>query len=585
MCGIIGIIGPQERTFEEVEGAIKALSSRGPDDRGISRFAGATLGHTRLAVIDLSDAGHQPMKDSASVRTIVFNGEIYNYKELRAELEVLGHHFSSRSDTEVILKAFTQWNMRCVDHLDGQFAFAIWDDEAKTLFLARDRFGEKPLYVARTDHGLIFGSEIKALLAAGASEEIDTVSIDNFLALGYVPPWRSIYKTIKPLLPAHTATWKDNIYVEERYWQLTREPLSLSLDDAAAQVRHLLTDSVRSRMIADIEVGAFLSGGIDSGIVVRLAQQVSGKKIRTFSGGFGDTINELPYAREIAALAGTEHTEAQMHEDLLQTFRETSAYFDEPFGDSSSIPTSLISKLARQKVKVALSGDGGDELFWGYGQYTRYNHLPKLRMLAHLISGSNAYEFYKSSLLTRFSVAERQALLKDQSAIETDPTTHVDYSQAATPLEKINLTDFYMGLPGDMLAKVDRASMMHSLEVRSPFLNHGLAQFAYNLPAEYKTDGRRGKIILEKAFGDLLPQGFFTRKKQGFGPPVGPWLNLPPMRKLVGQWLAESPMVGHYLNAEIVKGYADRFLAGEENLQYKVWDLLALEAWMRTRHA
>jgi asparagine synthase (glutamine-hydrolysing) len=585
MCGIIGIAGLKGGSKASLEASIASLSRRGPDDRGIVSFSAAILGHTRLAVIDLSEAGHQPMKDSAAENTIVFNGEIFNYRALRQELEKKGHSFVSHSDTEVILKAYAQWGEACPEHLDGQFAFAIWDEKNKKLFLARDPFGEKPLYTARASTGeFLFASEIKALFATGlVSNEIDPVSLDNYLALLYVPPWRSIYKHITPLKPAHSATFKDGAYTEKRYWALKKNPLHLSIDEAAAQTRELLHASVASRMVADIEVGAFLSGGIDSGLVVRLAQQASDKKIKTFSAGFEDTINELPFAKEVAVLAGTQHTEAQIHEDLAQTFLQISSYFDEPFGDSSNIPTSLIAKLAQEKVKVALSGDGGDELFWGYGQYTRYRHLPKMQMLFNFVTGKNAFDYYRSSILTHFNVSERRALFKDSGAIEADPTVHIDYSEASTPLEKINVTDFYMGLPGDMLAKVDRSSMMHSLEVRSPFLNPALAQFAYNLPAEYKTDGRRGKIILEKAFGDLLPPGFFSRKKQGFGAPVGVWLRKPEFKKLVDEWFGSDAHIGAWLNIDEVRSYAERFYAGENNLQYKLWNLLALEAWARTR--
>ncbi|MES2006538.1 MAG: asparagine synthase (glutamine-hydrolyzing) [Patescibacteria group bacterium] len=585
MCGIIGLVNEEKLPRgEDFAKSLATLSKRGPDDSGVSRFRNAILGHTRLAIVDLTDAGHQPMKDAAREQTIVFNGEIYNYPELREELMQLGHTFVSHSDTEVILKAYTQWGKECTDHLDGQFAFAIWDDAAQRLFLARDHFGEKPLYLAETKDGLLFASEIKALLATGLVEpEIDPVSIDNYLALSYVPPWRSMYKHITPLEPAHRAVWQNGKLAKERYWQLTQEPSNLSREEAASKVREIMEKSVKSRMIADVEVGAFLSGGMDSSIVVRLAQKLTDKKLKTFSAGFEDTINELPYAREVAELAGTEHTEAQMHEDLLLTFKTVTAYFDEPFADSSNVPTTLISKLARQKVKVVLSGDGGDELFWGYGQYTRYRNLPKIETLYNTLLGKDAFDYYRSSLLTYFSPSERGRLLKDHSVIEKDPTEHIDYSQATTPLQKINLTDFYMGLPGDMLAKVDRASMSQSLEVRSPFLNSALAQLAYNLPAEYKSDGRRGKVLFKDAFGDLLPQDFFTRKKQGFGAPVFEWLQKPEVKKYVEEIFNDSPRIATYLNIDTVRNYVERLYAGDRSLKYKVWLLVVLETWIRSR--
>jgi asparagine synthase (glutamine-hydrolysing) len=551
MCGIIGIAG--ENGSQSLEKALAVLAKRGPDEHGSAEFPHATIAQTRLSIIDLA-SGHQPMRDNARDITIVFNGEIFNYKELKRELEQKGHQFSTQSDTEVILKSYLEYGEKCPEYLDGQFAFAIWDNEKEKLFLARDRFGEKPLYIVRKGDTLLFASEIKALLATGlVSQEIDQTSLDNYLTLLYVPPWRSIYKEITPLPPAHRAVWQNGTYTQGRYWQLTREPSARSFDESAAKVKELLTESVRSRMVADVEVGAFLSGGVDSSIVVRLAQQVSPKKIKTFSAGFEGFIDELPYAAEIAALAGTEHRPTQVQEDLLTTFLAVSAYFDEPFGDSSNVPMSLISALAHKEVKVALSGDGGDELFLGYGQYRQYHHLPKAKKLLSLLSGSNAYKYYKKNTLTHFSIEERKELLKDKNAVEEDPTSHVDLSEAETPLEKINLLDFYMGLPGDMLTKVDRASMMHSLEVRSPFLNPTLAQFAYNLPAEYKTDERRGKLILEKAFGELLPPGFFSRKKQGFGAPVKNWLMKPEFRKQVEEWFTNEALCAKFLNIDVVK--------------------------------
>lgn len=584
MCGIIGVIGLKEPTERLLAASIDSLAHRGPEDQGTLLFPRAALGHTRLSFIDLSPSGHQPMRDTAQDIAITFNGEIYNYKVLRAALEKKGHVFSTHSDTEVILKSYIEYGEKCPDYLEGQFAFAIWDNKAESLFLARDRFGEKPLYVARVGNTLIFGSEIKALLATGlVKPDIDPVSIDNYLTLLYVPPWRSMYKNITPLKPAHRAVWNNNIYTEERYWQLTKEESKDSFEDAAQKVRTILTSAVRASMVADVEVGAFLSGGTDSSLVVRLAQQESSRPLKTFSAGFEGFIDELPYAQEIATLAGTDHHAAHMKDDLVATFLAVSKYFDEPFGDSSNVPTSLIATLARKQVKVALSGDGGDELFYGYGHYTRHNHLPKVQTLLNFVSGLDPYHYYTKNLLQQFSVRERMRLLKDPSALERDPTIHVDLAQAETPLEKINLIDFYLSLPGDMLTKVDRASMMHSLEVRSPFLNHHLAHYAYNLPAHYKTDGRRGKIILEKAFGDLLPPGFFTRKKQGFGAPVKNWLMKPEFRELIDEWFTQDAHIGAYLNIEVVTNYIQRFYGGDTSLQYKVWSLLALEAWLRSR--
>ncbi len=583
MCGILGAASKNNIATDVLGDSLATLAHRGPDDQGVVSFPHAILAHTRLSIIDLS-TGHQPMRDSYRDIIVVFNGEIYNYKELRKELEAKGHQFSTQSDTEVILKSYIEYGDVCPEKLDGQFAFALWDNARERLFLARDRFGEKPLYITNQGDTILFASEIKALLATGnVKSEIDPVSLDNYLSLMYVPPWRSIYKDIAPLPPAHRAVWEKGTYRQESYWKLTKDPVTLSLDDAAAKVRALMEESVRSRMVADVEVGAFLSGGMDSSIVVRLAQKISGRPLKTFSAGFEGFIDELPYAKEIADIAHTEHHPAQIKENLADIFLSVSRYFDEPFADSSNIPTSLISRLAREKVKVALSGDGGDELFWGYGHYTRFNHLPKLQKIFSAFSGGDAYTYFKQTALSQFSFKERASLLKNNSAQEQDLTSHLDLSEAHTPLEKINLLDYYLGLPGDMLTKVDRASMLHSLEVRSPFLNPELAQFAYNLPAEYKTDGRRGKIIFEKAFGDLLPSDFFTRKKQGFGAPLAAWLNKPEFKKLIEEWFTPEAKIETLLNLEEVKKYIEAFYKGDASLQYKVWVLLSLEAWLRTR--
>lgn len=582
MCGIIGLVEKEKGPHASLARSLATLSRRGPDDSGSFEFPYCAIAQTRLSIIDLA-TGHQPMKDASKDIAIVFNGEIYNYKTLKKTLEEKGHTFVTQSDTEVLLKAYIEYGEKCPEHLDGIFAFGIWDNEKETLFLARDRFGEKPLYYTEHNGQFLFASEIKALLAAGASAELDMTSLDNYLSLMYVPPWRSIYKNIKTLLPAHSATYRHGELTIQKYWGIKREPLTLSLKEAASRVREALTHSVTSRMVADVEVGTLLSGGIDSSLVTVLAQQSSPKQLKTFSMGFEGLINELPFAAEVARAAETEHTEAQASTNLVNAFEEVSAYFDEPFGDSSNVPMHLISSLASKKVKVVLSGDGGDELFWGYGHYRKHHHLPKITKLLNMLTGTDPYTYYKKNLAQYFSPSERRRLLKDTSAIEEDPTTHIDYSEASTPLEKINLTDFYMGLPGDMLTKVDRASMMHSLEVRSPFLDPVLVQLAYNLPPEYKSNKTQGKLILEEAFHDTFPEGFFKRKKQGFGAPVGKWLHKPEFRTLVATVLDADARIGQWLAMDAVKKYVDRFYAGEEHLQYKVWLLLSLEMWTRTR--
>ncbi len=580
MCGIIGLIGGNPETRESaVSHALSALARRGPDAHGVVDFPNSTLGHTRLSIIDISTGG-QPMKDRATANTIIFNGEIYNYKALRTKLEHKGHAFATTSDTEVILKCYAEYGDSCPEHLDGQFAFAIWDDARQRLFMARDRFGEKPLFYSQSGSMFLFASEIKALLATGlVNTTLDRTSLDNYLALYFIPPWRSIYRDITPLLPAHRAVYENGTLKIERYWKLERKPFAISYDDAAFRVRELLSQSAESRMVADVEVGVFLSGGIDSSIVTALAQSHAKGKLKSFSAGFDEHINELPYAREVAEHVGTDHYERNVPV-LLDDIRAVTRYYDEPMGDSSNVPTALISKLAREKVKVALSGDGGDELFFGYGHYRAHWHLPKMKKLFALLLRYDPHALYTRSGITMFRPAERARLFRDAGAIETDPTTRVDLSAAETPLQKINLLDIYLKLPGNMLTKVDRSSMMHSLEVRSPFLNPELAQFAFNLPDEFKTDRGRGKLILEKACGDLLPRPVFHRKKQGFGAPVKHWLKEPALEKLLREMFGSDARVGGFLRMEAVHSYINAFYAGEP-VSYKLWVLFALELWMR----
>lgn len=557
--------------------AVPTLAKRGPDAQAHVVLDGAVLGHARLSIIDLA-TGAQPMVDEHAA--ITFNGEIFNYQELRRELEKKGHHFSTTSDTEVILKAYKEYGDTCPEYLDGQFAFAIWDSARKRLFMARDRFGEKPFFYSQQDGVFIFGSEIKALIATGlVKTELDRTSLDNYLALYFIPPWRSIYSGITPLPPAHRAVFENGTLRVEKYWSIKRSPVTLSYEDAAMQVRDLLSASVKSRMIADVEVGVFLSGGIDSSIVTALARSHASTPLKSFSAGFDEYRNELPYAREVAKHLGTDHYERNIPVSL-EAIEAVTRYYDEPLGDSSNIPTALISQLAREKVPVALSGDGGDELFFGYGHYRAHWQLPTHKKILAEVLGYTPDRLFRRSHLNMFSVGERQRLWKEPGAIERDPTTHIDLSEAETPLQRLNLLDFYLKLPGDMLTKVDRSSMMHSLEVRSPFLNHELAEFAFNLPDAYKTSHTQGKIILEKAFGDMLPSTVFSRKKQGFGAPVKEWLNAEPIRSKLQEML-KDPRCASYVNVDVMRFYSEDFYRGNEALGYKLWMLFALELWMR----
>jgi len=580
MCGIISIIG-KGAVEASLEGAIETLKHRGPDSHGSMQFDGAALGHTRLAIIDLSPSGHQPMRDNAKNIAITFNGEIYNYKELRAELEAKGHHFSTPSDTEVILKAYQEYGRECPKYLDGMFAFVIWDDEKKQAFMARDRFGKKPLFYAHTPDGkFVAGSEIKALKAAGAKPEIDPAGIDAYLTLMYVPPWRTIYKNVHTILGGHSAVYKDGKLNVQQYWKLERTPIAISYDDAKEKVRQLFTAAVKKRMLAaDVEVGSFLSGGVDSTLVTAYAQTYLEKPIKTFSLGYGAEINELPFAEEASKKIDTDHYTLQATSELTDELEKILAYFDEPHGDSANFPQHLVSELASKHVKVALSGDGGDELFMGYGWYFQHWHRPKLMQLKAALF-SNPYKEYLKSI-TVFPASMRRTLLKDAKNIN-----HESIGQLVSPtsdsIQNINAYDLSTYLPGQLLTKVDQASMMHGLEVRCPLLDHQLAEFVVNLPQEYKMNRGTGKLLLKDLLAEIMPRAFVDRKKQGFGAPVRKWLGEDKMRTYVERQFAEGARVYEYLHEDAVRSFIKKVYASKNPKgYYRLWVLLCLEIWLQ----
>ena len=584
MCGILAATGKDTDTDE----ALRCLSHRGPDDRGVMRFpasgnnSGATLAQTRLAIIDLSSSGHQPMKDNARDIAVTFNGEIYNYKELRHELEAKGHMFSTQSDTEAILKAYLEYGEECPKHLDGMFAFVLWDNEKKQMFLARDRFGKKPLVYAYTDQGeLVASSEIKALRALGIKPQLDPAGLDLYLALMYSPPWRTVYKNVFTLLPAHCAVFKDGKLVAAKYWELPRAPLTISYGDAKEELRRLFTDAVRKRMLAaDVEVGSLLSGGVDSTLVTAYAQKFLDKPIKTFALGYGDTINELPFAEQASKAIGTDHYTLQATSNLTEELEHMLEYFDEPHGDSADFPQHLVSGLAGSKVKVALAGDGGDELFLGYGNYFAYWNRPKLASLKNALF-SNPYREHLRSI-TVFPASMRRELLKDTSGVGREAIDTLVPDMPGNGIDKINMFDILTYLPGQLLTKVDQASMMHSLEIRCPLLDYQLAEFAFNLPEEYKTDRKTGKIILKDLLRELMPNEFVDRKKQGFGAPVRKWLSEEKMQAYVRQQFAPNSPIFAVINEKVALSFIEKtFSSQNPKYYYQLWVLLCLAIWMR----
>lgn len=606
MCGISAIISPgREPAPDVIERMTDRLAHRGPDAKGHKRLSGCHLGHTRLSIIDLG-TGAQPMSDASGRYWITFNGEIYNYRELREELRKKGWCFNTNSDTEVIMVAFAAWGKDCLHRFRGMVAFVIWDTQTREAFAARDLFGEKPLYYAvARDGALLFSSEIKGLLASGLiAPRLDLAAVDAFLALGYVPPDRTIYENVKTLPPGHYLEWNRGRVHVTRYWFPRLETCEVSLDEAAEHLRELLQQAVRRQMVADVPVGAFLSGGLDSSTIVALMQRQSNRPVKTFSVGFGDYINELPYARAVAERYHTEHHEIDLGAPpVAEMLQRMATVYDEPFADTSNIPTYLISEFASAHVKVVLSGDGGDELFGGYAWYRPLAVSERVtgslakwvlfrilsRMLRERIRSLHRYsvavglasrwpDMWLRAAMSNvwFRDRERRDLWADRGK-EARSGFPGDYFRPPRDTEGLN-RGFYFDLtsylPGDILVKVDRAAMAHGLETRPPFLDRDLVEFALSLPASLKVNGEREKILLRHACEQYWPAEMRARAKQGFGSPCGVWLGLPEVRGVQKRIFAKGSRL-----RDLLPGLS----AGSHRYgPYKTWILLVLGLWLET---
>ena len=618
-------------------GACERLAHRGPDDSGLyfEENAGIGFAHRRLSVIDLSSAGHQPMSTDDGKLHISYNGEIYNFKQIRNILEQLGHKFISATDTEVVLKAYLQWGTGCLEKFSGMFALAIWDNRNQTLFLARDRLGIKPLYyhLSENHNTLLFSSELKALMAFGGfTKEVNPDSIPLFFHYQYIPAPRTIFKNTYKLLPGHFLIYNgDNVKTEE-YWGLPE--LSPSATDSGPdeeeylqRLDDVLTRAVSDRLISDVPLGALLSGGIDSSVVVALMQKVSATPARTFSIGFKEQgYNEAPWAAKVAQHLKTEHTELYVSaKDALEVIPRLPDYYDEPFADSSAIPTFLVSHLTRQKVTVALSGDGGDEQFAGYVRYwtTRtmaasFNRwpLPAKKMLAKALGGfpsswiEKCYRPSRRFLPQRLRVAnfpdKWQKLLKlmDETRIselyrmticlwsareisemlsQELPRSRYEETFEQTVdwplLSRLMRVDQKTYLPDAMLTKVDRASMANSLEVRVPLLDHRVVEFSAVLPESLKYRNGTGKYLLKKLLSRYLPTNLFERPKMGFGVPIDRWLRFELKDLLLDYLSAERLKREGLFDAEQVEKKVKEHLSGQLNHQYRLWSLLMWQMW------
>jgi asparagine synthase (glutamine-hydrolysing) len=566
MCGIAVILpGSAVRTSPfAIQRMTDALIHRGPDAQAVVRLPGCHLGHTRLSVIDLNTGG-QPMSDPTGQFTIVFNGEIYNYRSLRSELESLGHVLRTTSDTEVLLHACIRFGAEAPQRLNGQFAFAFWNARDQALLAARDRFGEKPLFWARGRHGeLLLASEIKAILASELIEpQIDPISVDAYLGLHYVPPHRTIYENVHTIAPAHTAEWENGRFHSTRYWQPRIGENDLDATEAVAEIARRLDTAVQRQMTADIPVGAFLSGGLDSTTIVALMQRQSASPVSTFSVGFGDLINELPFASDVARQYGTDHHELQMDIDVAENLQRMNQVYDEPFADSSNIPTYLVAEYARQHLKVVLSGDGGDELFGGYEWY---------RPLLDPSADDDA--FRRHLLQSTHVLADRRQLWAMNQPESSDHLTAL-YRSELRGVDAAVSFDCHCYLPGDILVKVDRAAMAHGLESRAPFLDVELAEFVLGLSAKLRFGDRRFKGLLRAAFQHLWPSSVRGRAKQGFGAPVRAWLELPAVKE---SWI-EAQRPDGPLNA-LLPGLSQ--ITADLRPQRK-WTMLCLAQWLESR--
>ena len=628
MCGICGVVYGDGRAPDKgvLKRANDSIAHRGPDDEGSLIDGPAALAMRRLAIIDLN-TGHQPLSYASERYWIVFNGEVYNYQELRAGLEARGHKLATKSDTEAVLALYSERGEKCVDDLRGMFAFAIWDRRDKVLFAARDRIGKKPLvYAHRPDGTLLFGSELRCLFAldGGLSRAIDPVSVDMFLSLQYIPSPRTIYKEARKLPPGHTMTWKAGKLDVRRYWDLPlgQPPVTKDFEEGKRLLRAELTESVRLRMIADVPLGAFLSGGVDSSIVVALMAQLSPKPVKTFSIGFDDEkFTETHYARMVADRYKTEHTEFVVKQEMADVLPKLAWHYGEPYADASALPTYYVARETRKFVTVALNGDGGDENFAGYIRYFAMKAArvadvlpgPALSILkagAELLPEHDAplgtiwraKRFLRSVLSTDlpgrhlkmvgfFAEDDKPGLYSDDFKKKLGGSIHeaaryMSAAFAATEGEdfvnRMLAVDFKTYLPECLMAKVDIATMACSLEGRSPLLDHKFVELAYRMPGDWKLKGLRGhKFIMKEAFKDLLPAPILSRAKMGFGIPLGSWFR----GGLKGFWeehvLSPRALSRGYFREDALRGMWAEHQSGRRDHGYRLWALLMLELFHR----
>ena len=623
MCGIIGRLNfrsDQLVSHENIKAMSDRIAHRGPDDAGVFVDGNIGLGFRRLAILDLSSAGHQPMSDGAQEVRIVFNGEIYNFLTLRKELEDEGVRFQSGTDTEVILYLYKKFGVDCLAHLRGMFAFAIWDTRTRELFVARDRLGKKPLKFYRDRNCFIFASELKAILAnPEVSKEVDWGAVDEYLSYQFVPHPKTGFLGIEKLEPAHYLLVKETGEVKkECYWKLDfLKKVERSQEEWKGVVTQSLKESVQLRLMSDVPLGAHLSGGIDSSVVVALMAQASSKPVKTFSIGFPeDSHNELPQARLVAERYATEHHEFVGEPSTVELVPKIVRQFEEPFADSSALPTWILCEMTRAHVTVALNGDGGDENFAGYARYKAMQRYEMLRAFdavvgplrgsltsisQHAFRLTNQKRFrYLTSILSSYARDRSQYYLQsfgffreDEKLVLYTSSLHHRVSSSRKgsifkqlfeetsdldSVEQMLYTDRHSYLPDDLLVKTDMASMAHSLEVRSPLLDHVLMEQVASMPADWKLAGRESKYLLKEIAKELIPLELIQKPKRGFTVPCEVWLRTS-LKEFIREQILDPVFLAYGFNRRAIEALLTRHEQGEDESR-KLWSLLMLRLWL-----
>ncbi len=619
MCGIAGFVesadvrSPYERgdALALTHRMCQAIRHRGPDDEGLFAEPGVALGMRRLSIIDVS-TGHQPIHNEDERLWIVFNGEIYNFRELRHELEACGHRFYTGTDTEAIVHAYEEWGVKAFAKLRGMFGLALWDRHTQTLLVARDRVGIKPMHYATVNGRFYFGSEIKSLLCApDLPRDLNADALDHYLSFLYAPRDASFFSHIRKLPPGHLLTWQAGRMTIEPYWTPgLLETFRGSDEEAIDELKHVLMDAVGAHLVSDVPLGAFLSGGIDSSLVVALMSKVSGARVKTFSIGFGEPqYDELFWARQVAAHYDTDHHEDVVTPDGVGILDTLISHFDEPFGDSSAIPTWYVSQLARRHVTVALSGDGGDELFGGYDRYLPHPRVEAIdrfapaavRTVAGLVSAGLPQGATGKRFLRHIARNRRGRYLDAVGFFSADDkagmyTSDLRAQLGAVPPERRMMQRFerYAGLPWasqmmrfdietylpeDILTKVDRTSMAHSLESRVPLLDNHVIDFALTLPASMKIRNGRRKHVLKEVAARFLPAALIDRPKQGFGVPLDVWFRGSLRELFADTLLSQRSLDRGYFRPDFLRGLVDEHVRGRRDHALRLWQLVVLERW------